>query len=102
MAQKLLTGTVKTIIEVDYHDVDKAVNEFFKLKGIEGKCECVPDNEWSNDSSHSFNIAPELPSKDDEERIRSCHLSWRIGAILDWMCAEGHIDAGEYIIDICW
>lgn len=102
MATKLLTGTVKTIVVVDYDDVDKAVNKFFKLKGIDAKSECVCDNEWVNDSSHSFTVKPEPPSTPDKKGIEGGDCSYCLGVILNWMCVEGHIDAGEYLVDISW
>jgi hypothetical protein len=100
----LLEGTRKVVVKVDVRDVDDAITKFLKSKGYGDKnfvkygYECIAVNEWSNYQSHTFNVEPEMP--DDEDKNDPKNLG--TGEILNWMCAEGRVEAGEYLIDIFW
>lgn len=92
---------VKTIREVDYKDLDEAVNEFLKSKGINKNYNCVAYEEWSNNESHSFDVDSEL---DDDllNDLMAGKLHYKTSDILNWMCHEGSIASGEYTINIFW
>lgn len=97
--------TKKTILEVDYNELDKSINEFLKEKGIKGEFEVVADEELNNDSQKSFLVdgkEDEFFLKYDLPDIKKGKFSFKTGTILNWMCIEGKIEAGEYIVDICW
>lgn len=102
----MLKGTKKSVNEISVRDLDDAITEFLKSKNYSEKnfdeygYEAIAENEWSNYQQHSFTVAPistdiksfnyiggRLPSTDE---------------MLDWMCAEGQIEAGEYLVDCSW
>lgn len=94
----------KTIFEVNYNDLDKAVTEFLKSKGINcGKYgyECMDKNEWGNDESHGFNVKKQKLDSYDESGLTENRIPGLYG-ILNWMCLEGMIEEGEYLVDVCW
>lgn len=95
-----------TLIEVDYNELDKQVNKFLIKQGVKWKhagdrFECIAEEEWGNDQSHSFDVDGKIDA-DDKKRILGGEFSWQTGAILNWMAAEGEIPKGEYKIDVCW
>jgi len=106
----------KTIIEVDSNDIDLAVTAFLLEKGILNKpdpnlrsweqknvnYECVAEQEWNNDSNYAFTIEPNKPEKYDADDIKNGDLMWKLSTILDWMCLEGVIEKGEYLVSVSW
>ena len=106
----------KTIIEVDSNDIDLAVTAFLLEKGILNKpdpnvqsweqkrvnYESVAEQEWNNDSNYSFTVEPNKPDEDDAEDIAEGKLMWKLSVILDWMCLEGVIEKGDYLISVYW
>lgn len=100
----MLNGIKKTIIEINYNDLDTAITSFLKEKGYSEKnfnkygYECIAENEWCNYQSHSFDVAPNMPTPEELEDLGSLST----GELLDFMCAEGKIEAGEYLVEISW
>jgi hypothetical protein len=99
-----LGGDRKVLIEVDYNDLDEAINIFLKSKGVDKEFEFVCDHELSNDVSKTFNVSNKTGSftEKQESDIISGRFGWRGGDILDWMCREGLIEPGEYLVDVSW
>ena len=100
----MLKGNKKTVTELEYYQVDTAITDFLLSKGFskkdmtcsrEGYVICA-ENEWSNDSEHSFDVEPEV--LEDQTTLKYVSTN----EILNWMCAEGKIEAGEYLINVCW
>lgn len=91
---------------VNYNDLDRAISEFLKEKGAKNtEFEIVAYEELGNDSDKAFNIGKYdwavLDEKDKQEILRG-NLYFRTGVILEWMCAEGKIPAGDYVVEISW
>jgi hypothetical protein len=100
--------SIVTLIEVEYKELDEQVTKFLNSKGIkwqyekkDQRYECVAEEEWGNDESHSFNVDGKVDEYSKEEIIKG-NLSFQLHGILDWMAAEGVIEKGTYKIDICW
>ena len=91
----------KTVIEVDYSELDREVIKFLKSKNLSTDFNCVAEEEWSNDSEHSFTIEKEQPEDYDREEMETGSYSFMVGTILNWMCAEGVLPAGEYLVSVC-
>lgn len=94
----------KTVKEICYSDLDLSITEFLKSKGYSDKnfdkygYECIAENEWGNYQSHSFDVEPELPDEEDQRDV-----TWLgTGGILNWMCFDGILEKGEYLINVCW
>lgn len=95
-----------TIHKVNYDDFDKAINEFLKEKGAEKRdYEIVADEEFGNDCEKAFDVGKydwAIPTDEEKESILSGKLAWSTGKILEWMCQEGKIPSGEYLVEISW
>lgn len=98
--------TTKTIHSVNYNDFDEAISEFLKEKGAtETSFEIVAYEELGNDSAQTFDIGKydwAVPNEEDKAEILNGTLHYRTGDILEWMCAEGKIPAGDYVVEISW
>lgn len=95
--------TQKTVFEVDYNDLDDKITQFLESKGYpfnETGYECIAENEWNNDSCHLWPITNKLSEYTRKKIEKLGHLG--TGEIMDWMCSEGLIEPGEYLITICW
>jgi hypothetical protein len=103
----MLSVTKKVVFEVDYNDVDKAITDFLKSKGFHGTnfdkfgYELVAVNEWCNDEEHSINVTMELPKGIYAQRVADGKIP-DTRTILNWMCADGLIESGEYLISVSW
>lgn len=62
----------------------------------------VCEEELSNDMSHELSVSSEKPSDDDVEELKEGAFSFRTNTIANWMCFEGELKSGTYLIDICW
>ena len=103
----MLEVTKNVVFEVDYVDLDEAITTFLRSKSFTNKnfdkhgYECVAENEWCNDQSHTFNVSAALPDKYELEKLANNQEPYTC-AILDWMCADGLIEAGEYLVNVSW
>jgi hypothetical protein len=103
----MLTVTKKVVLEVDYIDLDEAITTFLKSKSFTNKdfdkfgYESTAENEWNNDCQHSFEVYAELPDVYDQEKL-SANEEPSTNALLNWMCADGLIEPGEYLVNVSW
>ena len=94
----------KTIHSVDYLDFNEAINAFLQEKG--GKpyeYEVCAQHEVSNGDNLTFEVGLYDWAKVTEEGkqyILDGNLD--TDGILEWMCEEGKITAGEYLVEIYW
>jgi hypothetical protein len=91
----------KTINEIDYRDLDTFIQKEYGWK----EYEFVAVEECSNDSYHSFDV---------DGNLDTCDLSsidkWKNGGfvhysnhtIMNMLCRDGHIPAGNYIVSVSW
>jgi hypothetical protein len=91
----------KTIIEIDYNELEDLVREHLGFK----KYSFVATEECSNDSSHEFDVDGILDKWDKLElekwpKGKAPQYSNRV--ILNALCEAGHIEAGEYLVTVCW
>jgi hypothetical protein len=100
----------KTIIEVDYKDLQ---NFIFENSGVE--YDIVSKEEMNNDSIKTFVIyEPDIENKSyqyiiesqleiwkkvKEEKLISCFV---LEAILQGLCSEGKIESGNYLVKVSW
>jgi hypothetical protein len=96
---------VKVVTEMDYDEFDELV-----MKSYPGTIsECVADNEWSNDESHSFKIDPkdkikwsEYDEREWQEFLSGKAPMWRAYMLFEHLVYDGYLLDGEYIINISW
>jgi hypothetical protein len=98
----MLKGTKKTVIEVDYHDVDQVITKEYGRD-----YECVAYEEWGNYQDHSLNIKKEPLDEfelEDLERWKSGDKKARcsVYVFLTDLCNQGKIEEGEYLINVFW
>lgn len=100
----MLTRTKTSVTKIDYYDLDECITSFLKEKGYSEKnfnkygYQCIAENEWCNYQSHSFTVKPKMPTSADLEDLGGLST----GELLDYMCAEGNVEAGEYLVEIFW
>ena len=96
--------TTKIINEVDYNEVGDEIQKFLTSKGLAGNLyESVPcEQELGNDTTYNVKVTPETPVNYDMDQLKKGKFTYRTRVILDWMCFDGIIPAGEYNINISW
>ncbi len=103
---EIKTRPVLRVSTVTIHTVDVYDLEAF-IKAVTGHTyECVPNEEWGNDSQHRFEVDGEMPDyqqKDWENFKRTGKQeSFRLRSILEGLVKDGHLAAGNYLITVCW
>ncbi len=92
---------VVSYMEVDYNELDKAISKFYGQS-----FECVPTEEWNNDSSYDFDIKKAKLSDYDKKKIEEYKSgecpSYIVRTLLVDMCNQGEIEPGHYLIQVCW
>lgn len=94
--------TTKTIHSVDYNEVDRAINDFLRSKGLKPTFEMVADEELMNNISKTYNIEKEQPSEYDMGQIQIGRYGFQTRVLLNWMAFEEVIPEGEYVVEIFW
>ena len=87
----------KTVFEVNYGDLDKAISEEF---GIE--FEIVAHHELMNDVAWTCTVRPEPMEEYYRGRLEGGNFIWMGGILLNEMCHRGKIPAGKYVVEISW
>ena len=94
-----LNATKETVFKVDYRDIEELIEEEYGKR-----FELVADQLASNDST--IEICDVNPDDIDEdvikEFIETGHYSFLLNSLMNDLCKNGHIEAGDYIITICW
>lgn len=92
----------QSVIALDYNEFDKLVQTHLGVKDFE----CVPFFEWDNDSDYLHNdVVPN--DMDDLKQVNEWIQNprqWGTGPyqILNWLCHHGHIEPGNYLIQVSW
>ena len=105
-SQNLFPAKSKTMVHIDAFALEKW------FKNIFGKeLEFVATTECDNDSSHEFDVSADgivdnsTYNKDTEAFIygdRKYAPSYGINSVLNVLCRDGFIPAGEYVISVSW
>ncbi len=97
--------TTKTVREIIVSDLDEEITKFLKSQDINtGKYgyESIAENEWCNYQYHTFTVDGKV-SEYDSDMIKNKELKeLSTDTILQWMCMEGKIEAGEYLVSVNW
>ena len=90
--------TSKTYNELDSHSLEEVITEFLGQKEFYS---IVAAEEIGN---HTWEVTVNKASKYDLSELEGAKAGngYHTGAILNCMCSEGLLDAGEYIIDTTW
>lgn len=94
-----LKSSTKTIITVDYSDLD----DFVQLVTNQKDYQCVAEEEWGNDSDHEVDVK-ETPLDDYAAKDWAAFKdgkksgSYMIYTIMNGLCVDGLIPPGNYLI----
>lgn len=98
-----LKTNIKQYIEVNYGDLDEFLTKRFSF---DPKYEFVAAEEMGNDSEKSIIVEAELDKWDKkhiEEILKTKKWEhYETGTLLCYLCEQGEIPAGNYLISICW
>ena len=96
-------GINKTVREVHADKLDKIITEFLKTKNytsqhfVKKGYDCIFEEGWKFTSYQLIFISPWAP---DMENITTEDIEdLTTSEILNWMCMEGKINPGEYLIN---
>lgn len=94
------------IFAVDGHDLDQEISKFLKSKKARiTQFEIGPYEETSNYTDKEYIIDSKWAYTDGREEIKQImegKLHYQTANIMTWMCIEGIIEPGKYIIDVSW
>lgn len=91
----------KSIIEITDRELDNLVHDKLGYK----EYEFVPVEECGNDSDHSFDVDGKLDKwglETLEKWKNGQFVHYSNGIVLNKLCADGHIEKGEYIVKVSW
>jgi hypothetical protein len=103
-----LQKTTETIHSVDVYDLEPFI------EAVTGqKYECVCEEEWSNDSQHRIFVDGKLSEWDQKDwddfkslgkrdPKRCSGQGFLLHVIMNGLCSDGKIEAGLYLITVCW
>ncbi len=88
-------------VKISYDVIDRIVYLFYG-HGFEMVC----NGEWSNDTSHQFDVAPVLDPycKVDAAKFRKDGKPRGLsnGDMLNILCQDGWLEPGKYLVEVCW
>ncbi len=105
---------VITTTEISWHVIDEIVYAFYGNNNVEGYSgkfrlpafEMVDNGEWSNDSSHRFDVEPKVGDyeKEDAAKFRTDGKPRGLsnGDVLNILCEDGWLVPGSYLVEVCW
>jgi len=101
-----LKKTTETVHQVDYSDFEEFVKSIYG-----GDYDFVSTEECGNDSSHQFSVSKDFIERfhkseyhqKDMDRIRKGdYPGYCNGALFNTLFLDGHIEEGNYVVNVCW
>lgn len=100
----------KVTYHVGYSEVERAITDYFTQNhGFSGEYYEIPDlEEASNGVSLEFNIDGKLSDREQEDIDKAIQAKtfskskWRTRLFLDYLCKNGVIEPGDYVIRVSW
>lgn len=93
-----LEFTEHTLRVVSSSDLDNTVTQFLREKELLGPnayYEIEAEEELQPDSKPTYSVVTGVKL---DKVVLNC-TKWNLHAILDWMCAEGWVEPGEYMVE---
>jgi hypothetical protein len=89
----------KVMITCDYNDFNNFMQEEFNIPNYE----IIAEEELHNDMTWTATVeSNEMDAKELLKIIRTGNAMWSTRKMLDHLCFEGKLEAGDYGIEICW
>lgn len=86
-----------TYIEMDYDEVDRIISDAYGIN-----YEFVASEEAHNDSSHALLVEAEPLDEYDQSKLDRKDFHFMARSLLCDLCYQGKIEAGNYLINVCW
>lgn len=70
-----------------------------------GSFEIIATEEWNNDSTHRFDVKPEVKeyAKEKEIKIRNGEYPmYCASTVLNCLCKDGILKPAIYMVEVCW
>ena len=99
--QLQLKMTTKVTHFVEYDDFDRFVTQIYNFSDYE----FVTYAEANNDSSYTFEPTGKIEDYNEKEadKIRSGKIRiFQNHLLFDCLVADGYLDPGTYVINVCW
>jgi len=90
----------KTIIEMGYEEFEDLVDKHIIKDGTH--YEYVASEELSNDSTQSYNDINGTLDNFERQSLDKDDHGWKARTYLKRLCELGIIEAGDYVITVCW
>jgi hypothetical protein len=90
-----------TVFKTDDAEIEDLLDKHYEIRHHE----IVPAEECNNGSSLDYDIDGNLTSYEEEtflEIKNGRFVHWSTQTLMNKLCADGHIEPGNYIIDISW
>lgn len=84
-------------IEMDYDELDKLISDAYGIN-----YEFVAFEEAHNDSSHTFLVEAESLDEYNQSKLNGKDFHFMARSLLCDLCHQGKIEAGNYLINVCW
>ena len=98
-----------TRIAIEHSTIDRIVYLYYGHSDGEFKMpnfEMVANGEWYNDTCYQFTVNGKINEydEDDAEEFRRSGKPGDLsnGAVLNILCADGWLEPGDYIVEVCW
>lgn len=100
---------VKTVIEIDYDELEGIVNRHYGIQDKQGGegYSFVATQECGNDCSFTFHVPSAKPldkwEQEDIQKLRETgHSPWRNSVIIQDLVNNGVLAPGEYLVKVSW
>lgn len=91
----------KTTKFIDYSDLEDFIQKTF---GLEKRFEIL---ESPNDTAYTFDVgcvgfkSSEI-SEGFDYLLRGNVEHWALGTVMDFLCTIGHLEPGQYVVEVSW
>lgn len=101
--KNVLRCSVKTVIDVDYVDLEGFIEAHYGVDDYS----VIADLECKNDSSHTVSVSGGKLDKYDTKTLNEfksgkAEYGCSLHILMQDMCNEGVIEAGDYLINVSW
>lgn len=86
-----------TYFKMSDSEIDELISGAY---GIDFKF--VPYEEACNDSQHTFSVEPEPLSGYNRSKLEQKNFHFMTRSLLCDLCHQGKIEAGDYLVTVCW
>lgn len=89
----------KTFKIVNHNELEEMIRSHFEKPYYN----IVAEEEWNNDSIHTFSITGTVmsPDKVDDFRSGKKYGTFMLSDILEQMVADGVLEPGDYLVNVC-